>query len=86
MSYFDQDENTLVNASRAVSVGPMIVDILAIQSIYGAPVTGVTAGNTVWRQGSTLNIPLATLLGPNGTCAATGNKHAFAFTLYDAGG
>lgn len=86
MSYFAQDENTLVDASRAVSAGPMIVDILAIQSIYGAPVTGVTAGNTVWGQGSTLKIPLATLLGPNGTGAATGNKHAFAFTLYDAGG
>ena len=86
MSYFAQNENTMINASRAVSGGPMIADILAIQAMYGAPVGGATAGNTVWGQGSTLTNYMATLLGPGGTGAATGNKHAFAFTLYDESG
>ncbi len=86
MSYFAQNENTMIDASRAVSAGPMIADILAIQAMYGAPAGGVTAGNTVWGQGSTLHNYMATLLGPTGTGAATGNTHAFAFTLYDQSG
>ena len=86
MSYFAQNENTTIDASRAVSAGPMITDILAIQAMYGAPVGGITAGNTVWGQGSTLYNYMATLLGPNGTGAVTGNKHAFAFTIFDESG
>lgn len=86
MSYFAQNENTTIDASRAVSAGPMISDILAIQAMYGAPAGGVTAGNTVWGQGSTLHNYMATLLGPAGTGVATGNRHAFTFTLYDESG
>lgn len=86
MSYFAQNENTTIDASRAVSAGPMIADILAVQAMYGAPVGGVTAGNTVWGQGSTLHNYMASLLGPAGTGAATGNTHAFAFTLFDESG
>lgn len=86
MSYFAQDQNPTIDATRAVSAGPMISDILAIQAMYGAPVGGVTAGNTVWGQGSTLTNYMAKLLGPAGTGAATGNTHGFAFTLYDEGG
>ena len=37
MSYFRQDENTLINDSRAYPVTPMIADIIAIQSLYGGP-------------------------------------------------
>ncbi|ECI7719532.1 alkaline metalloproteinase, partial [Salmonella enterica subsp. enterica] len=51
MSYFDQDDNTSVNASFAYVVGPMIADILAMQSLYG--VRAVNAGNTTWGFGST---------------------------------
>jgi serralysin len=86
MSYFAQDLNGTIDASRAVSAGPMISDILAIQAMYGAPSGGVTAGNTIWGQGSSLTNYMAKLLGPAGTGAATGNTHAFAFTLYDEGG
>ncbi len=86
MSYFAQNENTAIDASRAVSAGPMIADILAIQAMYGAPAGGVTAGNTIWGQGSNLPNYMAKLLGAAGTGAATGNTHAFAFTVYDQSG
>jgi serralysin len=86
MSYFAQNENTTIDASRAVSAGPMMSDILAIQAMYGAPAGGVTAGNTVWGLGSNLPHYMAGLLGATGTGATTGNRHGFAFTLYDEGG
>ncbi len=47
MSYFDQEENTDVDASYAVPVTPMLVDLLAIQRLYGAP-PSVHAGDTVY--------------------------------------
>jgi serralysin len=47
MSYFDQDQNASVNASHAFVVGPMLADIIAIQSLYGVP-TNVRAGNTTY--------------------------------------
>lgn len=53
MSYFDQTENTLVDASRAYVVTPMIADIMAIQSLYGTPQT-LNAGNSVWGEGATV--------------------------------
>jgi serralysin len=79
MSYFAQNENTMIDASRAVSAGPMIVDILAIQAMYGAPAGGVTAGNTVWGQGSTLHNYMGSLLGAT-------SAQPFAFTIYDESG
>lgn len=50
MSYFDQSENASVNATFAYVVGPMIADILAMQSLYG--VQAVNVGNTIWGFGS----------------------------------
>ncbi len=47
MSYFSQTENTVVNASYAFAVTPMIADILAMQDLYGTP-AGQQGGNTVW--------------------------------------
>ena len=47
MSYFDQDENTWVDASYADPVTPMIADIIAIQNLYGVP-HNVNAGDTVY--------------------------------------
>lgn len=79
MSYFAQNENTTIDASRAVSAGPMIVDILAIQAMYGAPVGGVTAGNTIWGQGSNLPYYMGSLLG-------AASAQPFAFTIYDESG
>jgi serralysin len=47
MSYFSQDENLSVNATRAFVVGPMIADILAMQRLYGVP-TNVRVGSTTY--------------------------------------
>jgi serralysin len=55
MSYFSQDENPWVAADRALPVGPMMADVAAIQSLYGAPGgLSATAGDTVYGAGSTL--------------------------------
>ena len=47
MSYFDQTDNTHIDASRACNVTPMIADIIAIHELYGAP-AGINAGDTVY--------------------------------------
>ena len=46
MSYFSQSQNTSTNASHANVVSAQLVDILAIQDLYGA--STVTAGDDVW--------------------------------------
>ncbi|MBF9032531.1 hypothetical protein HKCCE3408_19200 [Rhodobacterales bacterium HKCCE3408] len=53
MSYFSQTENTSVQASLAYPVTPMLVDILALQALYGTPdpATSPTAGATVYGVG-----------------------------------
>ena len=48
MSYFDQDENKSVSASKAYVVTPMMADILAIQQIYGKAQHGPTFGKTTY--------------------------------------
>ncbi len=45
MSYFDQDQNTWVQADYSYAVTPMPADILAIQAMYGTP-AGINEGNT----------------------------------------
>ena len=89
MSYFTQSENTSTNASDAEPVSPMMVDVIAIQYLYGAPVSGSpTWGNTTWGIGTNMTgfwADLASLL--NGTAPASidaGND--FALTIYDVGG
>ena len=47
MSYFEQSDNTYINASHAYPVTPMIADIIAIQNLYGVP-TSINSGNTVY--------------------------------------
>jgi serralysin len=54
MSYFDQDQNTTDPSGFGFVITTMMADILAIQNLYGAPVGGATAGNTVWGEGTTL--------------------------------
>lgn len=52
MSYFDQTENTDIAASYARLIGPMAVDWLALEAIYGPQgygvANGVTTGDTTW--------------------------------------
>ena len=45
MSYFDQDQNTWVQADDSYAVTPMPADILAIQAMYGTP-AAINEGNT----------------------------------------
>ena len=47
MSYFDQDDNTHVNASYAAVVTPQIADILAAQELYGVA-GNLRTGNTTY--------------------------------------
>ncbi|MGB3278352.1 MAG: M10 family metallopeptidase, partial [Pseudorhodobacter sp.] len=83
MSYFDQRENTTINASYAVPMLPMMVDIVAIQRFYGASTQ--TAGDTVWGANTTLTGFMATLSSnwQNGTF---GTGLPIALTIFDQGG
>uniref|UniRef100_UPI0020C01AB4 M10 family metallopeptidase C-terminal domain-containing protein n=1 Tax=Stappia sp. WLB 29 TaxID=2925220 RepID=UPI0020C01AB4 len=47
MSYFDQVENTYINATYAYIITPMVADIIAIQNLYGASTT-TNLGNTIY--------------------------------------
>lgn len=90
MSYFDQDENTEISASKANTVTPMIVDVLAIQELYGAAGAGsLTDGDTVYGVGHTLG---DSWLGQmysaiNGTGdTSVFDFEAITFTFWDRGG
>ncbi len=47
MSYFNQEWNTYIEASRVTPATPMIADIIAIQNLYGTP-TDINLGDTVY--------------------------------------
>jgi serralysin len=81
MSYFTQDENSDVNATRAKPVTPMMADILAIQSIYGKAHGGPSQGATTWGIGS----DLGTYLDKVFQGAGAGLKDR-AMTIWDEGG
>lgn len=90
MSYFDQIDNTTVDASYGTPLTPMMADILAIQMIYGTPGdTSVSAGNTTWGANSTLGTYLGdyfALASGSRTDADLYRGNATAFTLYDVSG
>ena len=88
MSYFHQHLNTHVDASAARPVTPMIVDILAIQDLYGVP-DDINAGDTIHGYGSNVGGYLGRLLAalsgekPDAAIYAGG---PVALTLHDTGG
>lgn len=89
MSYFDQVENTSINASYALVAGPMLADIMAAQDFYGAPgASGVTAGDTVFGHGSNLGNYMDEVFASvvSGTSTANTNGNNMAYTIYDQGG
>ena len=47
MSYIDQARNTYIDATFALSITPMIADIIAIQNLYGVPEES-NGGDTVY--------------------------------------
>lgn len=81
MSYFSQDENTSVNASRAFITSPMIADILAMQRLYGLP--AIRTGDNVYGEQSnagTAYTRIAEMLrNPD-------MRDDIAFTIFDQGG
>ncbi|WP_194287204.1 M10 family metallopeptidase C-terminal domain-containing protein [Tritonibacter aquimaris] len=55
MSYFNQSQNSQVDASFAYLVTPQLADILAVHNLYGVP-TNVETGNTIYGDGNTTGI------------------------------
>lgn len=90
MSYFDQWQNTSVDADRAGVATPMMADILAIQSIYGAAdASSATAGRTTWGANSNLGGYLGTVqqaLARGETVRGVYEGEPLAFTIFDRGG
>ncbi|MFT5623567.1 MAG: serralysin [Lentimonas sp.] len=85
MSYFTQSANPSVFASEAVTVSPMMVDIIAMQDLYGVPdSTGATAGDTTWGANTNLGGVFGLLDGNAPSSSYDGD--AIAFTIYDQGG
>ncbi|WP_186394734.1 M10 family metallopeptidase C-terminal domain-containing protein [Stappia sp. TSB10GB4] len=76
MSYFDQVENTYIDASYAYIITPMIADIIAIQNLYGTP-ANIRTGNTTYGNASTAG-------GYIDNFVSFGNN--VAMTIYDNGG
>ena len=66
MSYFDQDENKSVAATKAYVTTPMMADILAIQKLYGKAHGGDTAGATTWGNKVSLNFQAMTIWDEGG--------------------
>lgn len=75
MSYFHQIENTWVDASFAYAITPMVADIIAIQSLYGAPTAN--EGDTIYGNGSSTRTYLD---------AALDLSNPVTFTIFDTGG
>lgn len=81
MSYFSQDDNTSINASRAFIASPMMADILAMQTLYG--VTNIRTGNNTYGEQSNAGAAysrIATMLRNAQT------RDDIAFTVFDQGG
>uniref|UniRef100_UPI001BA5FF8B M10 family metallopeptidase n=1 Tax=Actibacterium sp. MT2.3-13A TaxID=2828332 RepID=UPI001BA5FF8B len=90
MSYFSQTDNTSIRASYAYLVTPMMADIVAIQSLYGAPGAGsATDGDTTYGANSNLGGALGVLFNQvfgSGANPAVYDGGPVALTLYDRGG
>ncbi|TBN42016.1 hypothetical protein EYE42_06350 [Paracoccus subflavus] len=87
MSYFDQDENTRVNATYARQITPMLADYLALRDMYGA--VPVRVGATTYGVNSTAGGALDKMasLGAMATflIADTGGWDRVDFSTFAAG-
>ena len=81
MSYFDQRENSDIDASYALPLSPMIADIIALHDLYGTPV--LRDDNTVYGVGSSLGGHIGTLLVELTAGELDG---PVTFTLFDSSG
>lgn len=75
MSYFDQTENTEVNASKAYVITPQLADIIAIQDLYGFA-GNLRTDDTIYGNNSTAG----------GYYEQFGSLTNSTFTLLDDGG
>lgn len=75
MSYFDQNENSWVDATKAYHLTPMLADYLALRQMYGG--TAIHAGDTAYGVNSTAggSLDAAARLGARAT-----------FLIADSGG
>ncbi len=76
MSYFDQIDNTFINANFAYVVTPMIADILAMQALYGVA-GNIRLGNTTYGDNSNAGGIYDQI---------SGLTNAVTFTILDDGG
>lgn len=85
MSYINQDQSDATDASFAFPAGPMLVDVAAIQSLYGS--SSATSGDTTWGQGGAMSRHFATLYaGVDDGDDSTVEADPIAFTLFEASG
>lgn len=80
MSYFDQDENTAVDASRAYVASAMMADIAAMRTLYGAAT--LRAGDTVYGEHSNAGGNYAVISG----LLAGAARSNITFTVFDSAG
>ena len=76
MSYFSQEDNSYIDANYAFVIAPMIADILAIQTLYGAD-GSLRTGNTTYGDNASGGGFYDTLMD---------HANPLAFTLLDDGG
>jgi len=75
MSYFNQSENTNVTGSYAYVLTPQLVDIIAVQNLYGTSGT-VRMGDTIYGDGN----------NTGRDSYGTGFTNVPTVTIYDSGG
>ena len=85
MSYFDQQENTEVDASWAYPATPMTADILAIEKLYGDS-NNVRTGDTVYGFNSNAGGYLDQIAGIMKGITPSAETPTLTFTLIDDGG
>lgn len=86
MSAFDQDhDSSFFYASYAIPVTPMIVDIIAIQNLYGVPID-IRPGDTVYGYQSNVDGYLGEFFRNWTGQGDTSFENPVALTLYDSGG
>ena len=85
MSYFGQRQSTFIDADNATPVTPMIVDIIAIQNLYGTP-TDVRVGDTVYGYQSNVEGYLGEIFAHWTGESDTPFRQPITLTLYDNGG
>lgn len=88
MSYFAQSENPNIDADLAYVVTPMLADIIAIRSLYGAPgSSGLTGGNTIYGRNHNLGDSwLGNVFDAQMGAGGVADARSVAMTITDTGG